>query len=74
MKDELHKSDTLRNKLKQSISLTNPYQNDPKTQKSKHIKKLKTFSASDEFFYAWECVSLVLANRTTVDFVVKDNF
>ena len=25
-------------------------------------------------FYAWECVSLVMANSTTVDLVIKDNF
>ena len=25
-------------------------------------------------FYAWECVSLVLMNNTTVDLVIKDNF
>ena len=24
-------------------------------------------------FYAWECVSVVLSNRTTVDFVIKDS-
>ena len=25
-------------------------------------------------FYAWECVSLVMNNNTTVDLVIKDNF
>jgi len=24
-------------------------------------------------FYAWECLSLVLKNRSTIDFVIKDN-
>ena len=28
--------------------------------------------ASDNMFYAWECVSIVLNNHTTVDLVIKD--
>ena len=47
---------------------------DVEINKTSRIEKLKTFTASDEFFYAWECMSLVMANRTTVDFVIKDNF
>ena len=36
--------------------------------------KIQAFSKSDRMFYAWEVVSIVLGNGTTVDFVVKDNY
>ena len=36
--------------------------------------KIQAFSKSDRMFYAWEAVSIVLGNGTTVDFVVKDNY
>ena len=35
-------------------------------------EKLTQFIASDSMFYAWECVSLILSNNTTVDLVIKD--
>jgi len=25
-------------------------------------------------FYAWNCVSLLMRNKTTVDFVIRDNY
>ena len=33
----------------------------------------ENFLASEAMFHAWECVSLILLNQTTVDFVVRDN-
>ena len=36
--------------------------------------RLDFYFDPDSMFYAWECVSLVIASsRTSVDFVVKDN-
>ena len=36
-------------------------------------KELQHFMISDSMFFAWECVSIILKNRTTIDFVIKDN-
>lgn len=36
-------------------------------------QRLAAFVGSDSMFYAWDCVSLIMSNNTTVDFVVKDN-
>ena len=36
--------------------------------------RLADFVNSDAMFYAWDCVSIVLSNNTTVDFVIKDSF
>lgn len=33
----------------------------------------RKFLFSDSMFHAWHCFSLVLRNKTTVDFVVQDN-
>ena len=32
------------------------------------------FMVSDKMFYAWECISIVLKNRTTIDLVIKDSY
>ena len=37
-------------------------------------RELNAFVISDSMFFAWECVSLILSNRTTVDFVIKENY
>ena len=37
-------------------------------------KELQHFMISDSMFFAWECVSIILKNRTTIDFVIKDNY
>lgn len=29
---------------------------------------------SDRQFHAWECVSIIRSNRSTLDFVIKDNY